>query len=431
MKILKRKSLKLFLLLFLCGGFFVLNFNYAKAAADDGTCNSGDATITAPTSGALLKGTITVSWVFNGTGADCATADPRTFSIEASRNGGIDWVNVATAATSTSTSVNFDSTAGSTPDDTDYEFRLFANSLEIATTTYNDIEIDNTAPTILSVVGTSVDNGNDTIAITFSEDMATTTLTTSTGLTSIVGSLSGAFDLSNASGVWSVGDTVYTITLDENTDNDFIQDTETITVNLAATVTDVVGNTYSVTPVTSAAVSGEAIVPTFTVSGASVNNGGDTITLTFSENMATSTITTALLQANTNITIDISDDAGNTAEYDLDLSNATIAWTGLDTAVITLNELIDGAYLPNGKYVGVTLVGVTDLVGNLVNETTEIYSAAITGDVTAPTIDDWALNMNSGTITLNFDEAMSTSTSPDTTRIAIEELNGAGGDLIL
>jgi hypothetical protein len=147
--------------------------------------------------------------------------------------------------------------------------------------------------------------------------------------------------------------------------------------------------------------------------------------------MATSTITTALLQANTNITIDISDDAGNTAEYDLDLSNATIAWTGLDTAVITLNELIDGAYLPNGKYVGVTLVGVTDLVGNLVNETTEIYSAAITGDVTAPTIDDWALNMNSGTITLNFDEAMSTSTSPDTTRIAIEELNGAGGDLIL
>jgi hypothetical protein len=139
--------------------------------------------------------------------------------------------------------------------------------------------------------------------------------------------------------------------------------------------------------------------------------------------MATSTITTALLQANTNITIDISDDAGNTAEYDLDLSNATIAWTGLDTAVITLNELIDGAYIPNGKYVGVTLIGVTDLVGNLEADA-ERYSAAITGDVTAPTIiDDWTLNMNLGTITLNFNEPMGTSTSPDTTKITIQESN--------
>jgi hypothetical protein len=382
-------------------------------------------TITAPASGALVNELVTVSWIFNGTGADCTTADPRTFTIQASSNGWSTWNDVTTATSSTSVYATFNSDDPTdTPDASTYEFRLFANDNAVATTTWNDVEIDNTHPTISGVVGTSLHNAGDTIQITFDETIATTTLTTSTGITSIVGSLSGAFDLSNASGVWSVGDTVYTITLDENTDNDFIQNTETITVNLAATVTDVVGNTYSVTPVASAAVSKETTAPTVTVSGASVNNGGDTVTLTFSENMATSTITTALLQANTNITIDISDNAGNTNEYDLDLSNATIVWTGLNIATITLNELIDGAYIPNGKYVGVTLVGVTDLVGNLVNEITEIYSAAITGDVTAPTIiDDWALNMNSGTITLNFDEPMGTSTSPNTTKITIQESN--------
>jgi predicted ribosome-associated RNA-binding protein Tma20 len=423
MKILKRKSLKLFLLLFLCGGFFVLNFNYAKAAPGDLTCNIGDATITAPASGALVNENITISWNLNG--SDC---DGEMFDILTSSNG-TDWYTAVSTVSATSSSATFNSDGNAnTPDASTYQFGLRYGSL-IATTTYNDVEIDNTHPTISGVVGTSVHNAGDTIQITFSEAMDATTLTTSTGITSIVGSLSGTFDLSNASGVWSGGNQIFTITLDEDTDNDFIQDTETITVNLASTVTDVVGNTYSGAGViTSPAVSKESTAPTVTVSGASVNNGGDTVTLTFSENMATSTITTALLQANTNITIDISNNAGSDGEYDLDLSNATIAWTGLDTAVITLNELIDGAYIPNGKYVGVTLIGVTDLVGNL-EAGAEEYSAAITGDVTAPTIiDDWALNMNSGTITLNFDEAMSTSTSPDTTKIAIEELNGAGGE---
>ena len=61
---------------------------------------------------------MTVSWSFNGT--DCNVTDPSVFDIESSHDAGASWVGIAVSALPSSTSVNFDSTAGQTTDDTDY-----------------------------------------------------------------------------------------------------------------------------------------------------------------------------------------------------------------------------------------------------------------------------------------------------------------------
>lgn len=95
----------------------------ANAAVSDGFCNVGDATITSPISGSAHKGAaVSVGWTFND--IDCTTTDPAVFDIQSSHDGGGSWVTIATSALPSSTSVNFDSTAGQTPDDTDYQFRL-------------------------------------------------------------------------------------------------------------------------------------------------------------------------------------------------------------------------------------------------------------------------------------------------------------------
>ncbi len=130
----------------------------------------------------------------------------------------------------------------------------------------------------------------------------------------------------------------------------------------------------------------DTVAPTYTVAANSVHAGGDTVVLTFDEPMNTATITDVLLQADTNITLDYSDDAGDTNAVNIVVTTATVAWTVGDTvATITLDEATDGAYIPDLKYVGVTLVSVTDVAGNP-EAGAEIYTSAGVGKETgAPT----------------------------------------------
>jgi len=162
-------------------------------------------------------------------------------------------------------------------------------------------------------------------------------------------------------------------------------------------------------------------IPTYTVAATSKNNAGDEIALTFNEAMDTDTITTALLRANTNITLDYSDDAGNTNAHDISVAHATVVWSAVDTvATITLDEATDGAYIPNGKFVGATLLDVTDVVEFEATNNETYTAAGIAKEATAPTVSSWSLNMNTGTMTLNFSELMDRNQDIDETKITIQ-----------
>lgn len=146
--------------------------NQAESAVSDGFCNAGDATITVPATGAAVSGTVTVNWTFNGD--DCNVTDPHVLDIEVSHDGGGSWAKVATSSLPTSITVNFDSTAGNTPDDTDYQFRLNSGGAIVNITAYSDVVIDNTAPVLASAV-TADDDGNgvlDRIRVALTEATA-------------------------------------------------------------------------------------------------------------------------------------------------------------------------------------------------------------------------------------------------------------------
>lgn len=130
----------------------------------------------------------------------------------------------------------------------------------------------------------------------------------------------------------------------------------------------------------------DTIAPTYTVAANSLHAAGDTIVLTFDEPMNTGTITDVLLQADTNITLDYDDDGADLNQVNIVVANATVVWTGGDTvATITLDEATDGAYIPDLKYVGVTLVSVTDVAGNPASSTEVYTSAGIGKETGAPT----------------------------------------------
>jgi len=280
-----------------------------------------------------------------------------------------------------------------------------------------------------TVTGTSVNNAGDTIVLAFNEAIAQSTLTQADVRAGTVLALDYSDDAgntnqadivtTNATAVWDATGKIFTITLNEATDGAYIPNGKYIGASTDGSITDLAGNAVATTEIYSAAVSKEVTVPTFTVAGTSVNNAGDTIALTFSEPMDVTTITTAILQAGSNILLDYSDDAGNTNAVDITTTNATVAWTGKTVATITLDETTDLAYIPAGKYIGVTLASVTDLVGNA-EAGSEVYSASVSPEAVAPTLSSWTLNMNTGHLVLTFSEPVDASTfSP--TAITIQD----------
>ena len=140
--------------------------------------------------------------------------------------------------------------------------------------------------------------------------------------------------------------------------------------------------------------------------------------------MDTATLTQAGIQAGADVTLDYSNDAGNTAEADITLTNATAAWSGGDTVfTITLNDATDSAFIPDGKYVGVTADGTVANVAGTTTATDEIYSAQVAKESDAPTytVVGTSVNAAGDTIAITFNETMDATTL---TQAAIRAGNG-------
>ncbi|MFH1846335.1 MAG: hypothetical protein ABH869_02125 [Candidatus Omnitrophota bacterium] len=176
-------------------------------------------------------------------------------------------------------------------------------------------------------------------------------------------------------------------------------------------------------------------IPEFTVTAESRHAADDIVVLNFSEPM----ITLALSNDNLDdkVELDYSNNKGNVAEEDIPLSNAVITWKQEGTqAVITLNEAMDGAYIPDLKFVGVTIAdsALEDLTGNGVI-TSEIYSDDIIfAEKNPPSITIFAESINNGNdvITIFSDEVL-VDTAETITNWAIQydDNNFSGGETIM
>jgi hypothetical protein len=230
---------------------------------------------------------------------------------------------------------------------------------------------DQVAPTF-----TAIRTALNTIALTFSENVTGTAIADSFTVV-------GASSVTNTAVTTNTSVTLTTVglTATDGTPN----------VGYVSATGDILDNSAATNEVANggAIAAADQVAPTFTVVGTSVNAGGDTIALTFSEAMTTSTITQALVRADTNITLDYSDDAGNTNAANITVTTTTVAWTVGDTvATITLDEAADTAYIPATKFIGVTLASVTDAsAATNAAAGTEIYtSAGVAAESTAPTV---------------------------------------------
>lgn len=236
------------------------------------------------------------------------------------------------------------------------------------------ITIDTEAPTLTSAIFTDSDlsiGETSVVTFTFSEVI---TGFSNDDLTIPNGTFGGEVSSSD-------GGTTWTATF---TPTDDIEEATNVIAVAMTGVSDSAGNA-GVGSTNSSNYAIDTKEPTYTVDAASIDAAGDTIILTFSEGMDVTTITTALLQADTNITLDYSDDAGNTNEANITVANATVAWTGTTIATITLDEATDAAYIPDGKFIGVTLSNVTDVAGNA-EAGAEVYSPSIDKEEIAPTV---------------------------------------------
>jgi hypothetical protein len=300
-----------------------------------------------------------------------------------------------------------------------------------------------TSPTVVvtdtvipTVTVTAVSNNavGDTIVLTYSEAMDTTSLTqayvragTVLGLdySNNAGNTGEAnIVTTNATAVWSVSDTVLTITLNEAIDNAYIPGGKYIGATSDGTILDAYGAVQATAEVYSAAITAETDVPTVAVTATSVDAAGDTIVLTFNEMMDTTSLTQADVRAGTVLGLDYSDNAGNTNAANIVTTNATATWNTAKTVLtITLNEVTDKAYIPDGKYIGATSDGtIADAVGNF-QATAEIYSAAIAKEAVVPTISSIALT-NTTTITVTYSEMVKT---PSTSTANNWTLSGGTG----
>jgi len=270
-----------------------------------------------------------------------------------------------------------------------------------------------------AVAASSVNDGGDTVTLTFIEAMDTSTIADGCSTLVIKYSDDGAgtnattLTTTNSTVDWGGGNTAVTITLNEATDVAYIPDGKYVSVTPNAnSVTTLSGLSAANTAIyTASAVTKEAVAPTVAVSASSVDAAGDTITLTFSEPMTAADITTAILRADTNITLDYSDNAGNTNQAGITVANAAVSWSDIETAVLTLDEATDGAYIPDGKFIGVTFdsSAARDLVLNAVISDEYYTSSGVSKETDPPeiTVTAQTVDLGDDTVTISSNEVLS------------------------
>lgn len=160
-------------------------------------------------------------------------------------------------------------------------------------------------------------------------------------------------------------------------------------------------------------------IPTYTVTGTSVNNGGDTVVLNFSQGMDTQTLNQGLIRQGNVFRLYWSGNAAGNNQVAIPLSNAVAAWTGNQQLTITLDESTDQAFIPSEKYLGVVLdSSIKSGAGVSVPVTEEYSEQAVPGETTAPSLRSWTLNMDTDTMALTFDEPVNPATL-DMSKISI------------
>lgn len=332
-------------------------------------------TVTSPNGSEVWGGTQNITWTTEGTGdtvnlyycagANCATNTYTAIATSETNDGTYSWDTSALA------------------DAADYKVKVRTTSdPDVGDVSDASFTLAQASMPTYTVTATSVQGGGDTIVLTFNEAMAPATLTNATGITSITGSTSGALALANDAGVWSGGDTVFTITLDEATDGDHLVNGETLTVVLATTVTDVGGASVTTAGVADAAVNGDLATPTFTASRTAVNS----FTLTFNESVNATIDTDAWTVAGANVVVNSAAVVSNT------------------TMVLTTTDLTSTSGTPTITYIAAT-GDVTDLAGN---EMANGATADATDNV-APTFVSAAATSNTN-IQITFSEVVTVTT---------------------
>ncbi len=243
------------------------------------------------------------------------------------------------------------------------------------------IVIDTTAPTIpvASIVGTTITAANDTIVITFDENVYADDSTWSTNeFDSIVGDETGAITLTNA--VFSYnGTSALTITLDYTTDGMYLTNGEDLNVDPATgKIKDIVGNALATTVVIGTTdVTGDLTSPTYVITysdnGPVKQSDVVTITATFNESMVDSPVPK----------IAMAGDATN-----LDATNMVKTSDTVYTYDWTVSTG-DGTMTP------AVTIG-TDLAGNVVTNTSSTRTTIVV-DNTAATVNSVTSSTDNGT----------------------------------
>ena len=229
---------------------------------------------------------------------------------------------------------------------TDAIVDLAGNPLPNAKAVSGAIAGDDTAPTILqgNIIGTTIQDIGDTIAIIFSEEVKAADGTFDAGEFRSIKSPStaDAFTLTNATFVLSTDKKTLTIKLDKATDDDFLVNGQTIVVAPSpGKILDLAGNSLGSNEVTGTTENGgDGAVPTITadIKGTTIQDAGDTIAITFNEEVRAEDGT---FSADEFQLIESPDDTTSIA-----FANATFGLsTDKKTLTITLNESARGNLL--------------------------------------------------------------------------------------
>ncbi|MDD5145709.1 MAG: Ig-like domain-containing protein [Candidatus Pacebacteria bacterium] len=289
---------------------------------------------------------------------------------------------------------------------------------------------DSTAPTLAAaniVINNSVQP--NTITLTFSEKLNTTTAEDATHYTII----NNAGDITYSIASASLSNTIVTLTLSAVSSADpttFITNADVdahIKVTPSTHLTDVSGKAYEAGQVTEAAAvhTKDSTAPTLAAANIVVDNSvqPNTITLTFSEKLNTTTAETL-----TNWTV-----TNNAGDITYSIASASLSNTIVTLTLATVNPSNATTFITNADvdaHIKVTpSANITDVAGKTyaAGEITEA-AAVPTKDSSAPTLAADAIvvnnNVQPNTITLTFNEKLNTTTANDLTHWTVT--NNAG-----
>ncbi|MGI6589437.1 MAG: Ig-like domain-containing protein [Candidatus Iainarchaeum sp.] len=390
------------ILVFLVAMFVVAGAGTAFAAVS----------ITDPLDGDSVSGTHTIIFDRGGSTED--------FKTEYARLSSGPWINCAAVTIWTKfgqdianpgTTQNWDTTLLNEADD--YCLRV----TNIATTNQarvGTLTIDNTSPYLSSILWTDVDgstaiSATDTLTLTFSEPMDTSTLTTANPVTLATElGLSGGkiFGATNFGTAWSAGNTILTITLGDETD--IIHGT---TMDPDVAVTDVAGNPDATATPLAITDTVKPTIVSIDVDGTTLNiasGATETVTITFTEDV---TIPTVLVNLDAQIVDNCADGDEKTWCFDYTIPTEQ---SNTKTITVTLAEDTAGNVMDSDSTNTFTVDTVSPIL-SLILWTDVDGSTAISA---------------TDTLTLTFSEPMDTSTLTTANPVTLAtELGLSGGKI--